>query len=113
MKIAVNYENGMVYQHFGDTPMFKIYNVEDKKIISTQLIQANPQGHRTLAPQLINEGVNVVICGSLGIPMVQLLQQGNIEICANVNEKADDAVQQYLDGTLVYSLDAHQCNCGH
>jgi hypothetical protein len=29
MKIAVTYENGMIFQHFGHTEQFKIYETEN------------------------------------------------------------------------------------
>ena len=33
MKIAVTYDNGTVFQHFGRTEFFKVYEVEDGKIL--------------------------------------------------------------------------------
>lgn len=38
MKIAVTYDNGEVFQHFGKTENFKVYEVEDNKIISSEVI---------------------------------------------------------------------------
>ena len=32
MKIAVTYENGEVFQHFGHSEQFKLYEVQDGKI---------------------------------------------------------------------------------
>lgn len=36
MRIAVTYENGEIFQHFGHTQEFKVYDVEDNKIISSE-----------------------------------------------------------------------------
>ena len=33
MKLAVTYENGQIFQHFGHTAQFKIYEVSDGKIV--------------------------------------------------------------------------------
>lgn len=37
MKIAVTYENGQVFQHFGHTENFKIYEIDGKTVISSTL----------------------------------------------------------------------------
>ena len=49
MKIAVTYENGEIFQHFGHTSQFKVYVVEDGKILSSEIIDTNGQGHGALA----------------------------------------------------------------
>ena len=33
MKIAVTYENGQIFQHFGHSENFKIYETEGKNIV--------------------------------------------------------------------------------
>ena len=38
MRIAVTYDNGNVFQHFGRTEQFKIYDVEDGKVVSSQVV---------------------------------------------------------------------------
>lgn len=113
MKIAVSYDNGKVYGHFGDTPMFKIYEVEENKIKSTSMVMANPEGHISLCYQLEELGVNKIICGGHGDRMVSVMKSLNIEVYGNVEEDADEAVKQLLEGTLKYSDEAHHCSCGH
>ena len=105
MKIAVNYDNGNIFQHFGSTKQFKLYEVENQKVVSTRLLDANPQGHATLAVQLI--------CGTLGMRMLNLLEGGGIEVCGNVEGSCDQAVEAYLQGNLQYSKEAHACSCSH
>ena len=46
MKIAVTCENGTVFQHFGHTPEFAIYDVEDGKMRKT----SNPVATADMAP---------------------------------------------------------------
>ena len=113
MKIAVNYENGEIFQHFGQTKTFKVYTVENGTITGTALVPGAPEGHHALGHQLAAMQVDVVICGRLGIPMLNLLQGAGIKVCGNVTGSADKAVQKYLNGTLVSSTDAHACGCGH
>ena len=66
MKIAVTYENGNVFQHFGHTEEFKVYDVEDGKILGNQIIGSNGSGHGALAGLLDGEGIDVLICGGIG-----------------------------------------------
>ena len=113
MKIAVNYENGQVFQHFGQTRTFKVYTVENNTITAAELVPGAPEGHHALGRQLIALKPDVVICGSLGIPMLEMLQGAGIKVCGNVAGSADEAVQAYLNGTLVYSTNAHACGCSH
>ncbi len=113
MKIAVNYENGQIFQHFGQTKTFKIYTVENNAVTAAELVPGAPEGHHALGRQLIALKPEVVICGGLGIPMLEMLQGAGIKVCGNVTGSADEAVQAYLNGTLVYSTNAHACGCGH
>ena len=113
MKIAGNYENGQIFQHFGQTRTFKVYTVENNKVVSTELVPGAPEGHHALGHQLAGMQVDVVICGGLGIPMLNLLQGAGIRVCGNVAGSADAAVEDYLNGTLVSSTAAHACGCGH
>ena len=66
MKIAVTYDNGSVFQHFGKTENFKIFEVENGAIISSEVVGSNGAGHSALAGFLADAGVDVVICGGIG-----------------------------------------------
>lgn len=113
MKVAVNYENGQIFQHFGQTKTFKLYTIENNAVTAAELVPGAPEGHHALGRQLIALKPDVVICGSLGIPMLEMLQGADIKVCSNVTGSADEAVQAYLNGTLVSSTKAHACGCGH
>ena len=65
MKIAVTHENGQVFQHFGHTKEFKVYEVEDGKIVSSEIVDTNGQGHGALAGLLADEDIKVLICGGI------------------------------------------------
>ena len=49
MKIAVTYENGQIFQHFGHTEQFKIYEAADGKITHAEVVDTNGSGHGALA----------------------------------------------------------------
>ena len=44
MKIAVTYDNGMVFQHFGHTEQFKVYDVEDGAVRASRVVDTNGSG---------------------------------------------------------------------
>ena len=75
MKIAVTYDNGEIFQHFGKTESFKVYEVEDNKVVSSEVIGSNGTGHGALAGLLAEQGVNVLICGGIGGGVRQLSQR--------------------------------------
>ena len=66
MKIAVTYENGMVFQHFGHSQAFRVYDVQDGKIITAETVPTQGSGHGALAGFLAAQGVDTLICGGIG-----------------------------------------------
>ena len=109
MKIAVTYENGKVFQHFGKTEIFKVYEVEEGKVISSEVISSNGEGHGALAGVLAGQGVDVLICGGLGGGAQTALTEAGIEVCSGAEGDADQAVEAYLKGELVST----GVNCDH
>ena len=105
MKIAVTYENGNIYQHFGHTEQFKVYEAEDGKIISGEVISAEGFGHGALAGFLKDLGVNALICGGIGGGARVALQEAGIELYGGVTGPADDAAAALAAGTLQYNPD--------
>ena len=80
MKIAVTYENGQVFQHFGHTEQFKVYEVENGKIVKSEIVDTNGRGHGALAEFLLNGGVEVLICGGIGGGARNALTEAGIEL---------------------------------
>ena len=105
MKIAVTYENGQVFQHFGHTEQFKVYEVEDKKIVGSKVVDTNGTGHGALAGFLQEEGVSVLICGGIGGGARNALAQAGIELYPGASGDADAQVQALLEGSLAYDAD--------
>ena len=109
MKIAVTYENGEIFQHFGHTAQFKVYEAENGKITSSQVIDTQGSGHGALAGLLAALDVDVLICGGIGGGAQMALAQAGIKLFGGVNGSADDAVNAYLAGTLGYNPNV-MCN---
>lgn len=109
MKIAVTYDNGEVFQHFGRTESFKIYEVEDNKVVSSEVISSNGTGHGALAGLLAEQGVNVLICGGIGGGAQTALTEAGIDLCAGAQGNADEVVETYLKG----ELESSGVNCDH
>ena len=63
MNIAVTYENGQVFQHFGHTQQFKVYQVEDGRVLSSRIEETGESGHGALAGFLKEHGVDTLLCG--------------------------------------------------
>ena len=110
MKIAVTYADGQIFQHFGHTEQFKIYETEDRKILSSQVIDTNGSGHGALASLLAEYGVDVLICGGIGGGAQAALQEAGITLYGGVKGSADIAVGAFLAGILHYDPNA---KCDH
>lgn len=110
MKIAVTYENGQIFQHFGHTEQFKVYEVEDGKVLKSQVVDTNGQGHGALAGFLAQAGVDVLICGGIGGGARNALAEAGIQLFPGAQGDADAQVESYLAGTLNYDPDTM---CSH
>ena len=110
MKIAVTYENGEIFQHFGHTETFKIYDIADGKVVSTEVVDTNGSGHGALAGFLVAHGVDTLICGGIGGGAQNALAQAGIRLFGGVSGNADEAVNALLAGNLGYNPNVH---CDH
>ena len=110
MKIAVTYNNGEVFQHFGHSEKFKIYEVNEKKVVSSKVVDTNGSGHGALAGFLKELGVNTLICGGIGGGAKTALAEAGIEIFPGVKGETDKSVEELLAGKLIYNPDT---KCSH
>lgn len=109
MKIAVTYENGEIFQHFGHTSQFKIYEVENGTITNAYILDTNGSGHGALALLLAENDISVLICGGIGGGAQMALAQAGIQLFGGVSGDADDAVNALVAGKLAYNPDV-RCN---
>ena len=120
MRIAVTYENGEIFQHFGHTERFKLYDVENGSIVNTQVVDSNGSGHGLLAGFLKEAQADALICGDIGMGAQMALAEAGIRLYAGVQGSADEAAQALAEGRLDYDPDArcdhhehHGGDCGH
>lgn len=127
MKIAVPVENGTVFQHFGKTRTFMVYETAGGQITGKRLLDAGESGHAALAGLLQSQGVELLICGGIGGGARDALDRAGIRLAAGVSGSADGAVESYLSGTLAFDnaavcahhlhlpTEGHDCGheCGH
>lgn len=110
MRIAVTYENGNIFQHFGRTEQFKLYDVEDGKIVKTEVVSTNGSGHGALAGVLSAAKADVLICGGIGGGAQRALAESGIELYGGVSGDANQAVNAFVAGNLAFDPDVH---CAH
>lgn len=103
MRIAVTYENGKIFQHFGHTEQFKLYDIEDGKIVNTQVIDTNGSGHGALAGILSAVKADVLICGGIGGGAKTALAENEIKLFGGVSGNADDAVNAFIENRLLFN----------
>ena len=129
MKIAVTYDNGEIFQHFGHSEFFKVYTVENGKIVSATILDTNGNGHGALAGLLKSAGVDTLICGGIGGGAKQALAEMGIGLYGGASGSADQAVEDLLAESLAYdpqvmcdhhdgdhahgSCGEHHGSCGH
>ena len=102
MKIAVTYDNGMIFQHFGHTEFFKVYDVQDGKVVSSEVVSTNGSGHGALAGVLSALKAEVLICGGIGGGAQAALSEAGIKLYGGVSGSADAAVEAFIAGNLAF-----------
>lgn len=110
MRIAVTYENGEIFQHFGHTEQFKVYEVEEGKIIASEVVDTNGRGHGALAGVLTDLNADVLICGGIGGGAQMALSTAGIRLYGGVSGDADKVVEEFIAGNLAYNPDV---KCDH
>ena len=110
MRIAITYDNGEIFQHFGHTAHFKLYDVEDGKVVSSRVVDTLGQGHGALASFLQAMGVDILICGGIGGGAQMALLDAGIQLFGGVSGSCDCTIEAYLANNLVYNPDVR---CSH
>ena len=128
MKIAVTYENGDIFQHFGHTAYFKVYDIANGAVASATIVDTNGSGHGALAGFLRQYDIDTLICGGIGAGAKYALADAGIKLYSGVSGNADQAVNDLLSDKLNYDLtlecnhhgerhgetnEGHGCHCSH
>lgn len=103
MKIAITYSNGEVFQHYGKTEQFKIYEVEGDKIVYSEILSVANNEYESFAELLSSLGVKKVICGGIGAGAIASLKSANIKLYGGVSGNADREIENYLTGNLKFN----------
>ncbi|MDP4151964.1 MAG: NifB/NifX family molybdenum-iron cluster-binding protein [Bacillota bacterium] len=119
MRVAVTYEDGQVFQHFGHTESFKVYDIKNNEVVLATIVSTNGSGHGALAEMLKRLNVTTLICGGIGGGAKRALAEAKIELFGGVTGSADAAVESLLKGNLVFDSEAtcdhhgehHEGNC--
>ena len=110
MKIAVAYDNENIFQHFGKTESFKIYETKEKAMIHSEVVSTNGFGHSALVDFLKERNVETLICGGIGAGAQDALNNAGIKLYGGCSGNADEAVEQLLNGTLQFDSNV---KCSH
>lgn len=112
MKLAITYESGLVFQHFGKTPAFKIYDIAEGRVGASMVLNTTGQGHGALAGLLRGLGIDALICGGIGPGAQDALANLDITVIPGITGDVDQAAQDFVDGKLVPNTEA-LCNHHH
>ena len=113
MRVAVTYENGEIFQHFGHTAQFKFYDIENGEITSTEVVDTNGSGHGALAGMLSAMKADVLICGGIGGGAQTALAEAGIKLYGGVSGDADKAVEAFMADSLTFDPNVHCDHHGH
>ena len=112
MKIAITCNNNEVFQHFGHTPEFAIFEIEENKVISKTILNCGDSGHGALATLLSNEQIELLICGNIGPGAINALKNANIKVIGGANGNVDEVAAAFANDTLKVRENFH-CNHHH
>ncbi|MCR5784560.1 MAG: DUF134 domain-containing protein [Eubacterium sp.] len=110
MRVAVTYDNGEIFQHFGRTEQFKVFDIEDGQVKSGLVVDTNGAGHGALAGFLKTADVDALICGGIGGGAQMALMEAGITLYAGISGSADEAAKALAEGKLIQNTEA---NCDH
>ena len=113
MKIAIPYFEGLVNPHFGQSKEFIIFEAEGKQIVASKIvpIKAFVTIMRGWQGILKSEGVDVVITGGVGRPMINALKTMGFTVITGAKGDAEKVAVDYLNGTL-QTAQIEICGCG-
>lgn len=109
MILAIPYDDGQIFQHFGHTEYFRLYEIREGYVVNAETVPTNCSGHGALPQFLLAHKVDAVICGGMGSGMVNALRSALITVFPGASGDCDEAVVKFLSGTLRPSY-AASCN---
>ncbi len=107
MRIAIPFDNGNIAGQFEETGFFKLFNLEDGKIVSDVVIPSFGGDAGALAGYLRTVRADVLICGGIRAEARRLLAGAGVAVYPGMGGSADDAARAFASGSF------HPGGCGH
>ncbi|MGI6174342.1 MAG: NifB/NifX family molybdenum-iron cluster-binding protein [Christensenellales bacterium] len=108
LRIAVPYKDDQVFQSFGRASHFMVYDVEKGKVVVRTLVNTDGSGKGAMADILKKIHITTILCGNLGDGAKRAVKEAGIALYAGVTGEADKAVDDFLNGRLLYD---NQISC--
>lgn len=105
MKVAITCENNQVFQHFGHTPEFAVFTIEQGKVLSKEILSCGDTGHGALAGLLQNGGIDLLICGGIGGGAQVALAKAGIKLIGGASGDIDETITAFVSGHLQVNED--------
>lgn len=102
MRVAIPTRNGHIESVFSRAEEFTIYEVEIE-LVKSKVIA--PLRGRDLGSFLMEEAINVVICGRIRSGTRNILRVKRVELLYGVTGDADDIMIRYLSGERLGNVD--------
>ena len=115
MRIAIPFYEGLIFQHFGHSKQFKIFEIENHQVLMECIVAPEGSGHEAVAELLRSMDVRVVICGNIGEGAMEALTDAGILFYGGVTGEADEAITALVNGKLAYDPNikcAEHHDCG-
>jgi len=102
-------EKGILDSHFGHCKFFAILQVEDKNIVSEELLTPPPHEPGVLPRWLAEKGVTDVLAGGMGHKAIQIFNYNDINIFVGAPKlSANELVEGFLEESIKFS--ANYCD---
>lgn len=114
--VAIPFENGEIFQHFGKASAFKLYTLEGLSITNSEVVKVEGSGHDEIGLWLVWHAVTTVICGTIGPGAMGVLVGAGIKVFPGLSGATDTAITALIDGSLVAQLQStcsHSCHSCH
>ena len=120
MKVAIPTNDSKVDNHFGHCKAYTVITLDEKKNEINREVMPSPQGcgcKSNIASILQEQGVTVMLAGSMGAGAVNVLSNHGINVVRGCAGEIDHVIENYVNGKLTDSGEScsehgdgeHQC----
>ncbi|MBN2299722.1 MAG: NifB/NifX family molybdenum-iron cluster-binding protein [Acholeplasmataceae bacterium] len=103
MKIAIACTTGLVSDHFGHSDSFEIYSVNSQERVFIESLQSPEHQHGSYPAFLKMNGVETLICGTIGRGAIQHMNAHKIEVISGVSGKISEILDLFTQKKLASS----------